>query len=216
MRGEKMKTLIFAVLLAFGIFGCHTNQPPEIVGSFAGKIVLYDSTGTILSNYSGVKIKSDSSTFDSTATDSLGQWRINNVSDGSYNITASKSGFGTYHWYQQAMSGGTNNLQEAAIAQAPNITANLNINSIAWFDSIENWINHDTSSTRDSIINWEQTNFYNIYSDGNNLVWFSLDSLYSKLNYQLYVSHPFKYCFYCELDSNVEPQDSHLLVSDPF
>jgi hypothetical protein len=55
-----------------------------------------------------------------TTTNVDGSWSIENVPEGQYDVTATKAGFGTFHWYEQNVVGGRNDLSTAAIARMPN------------------------------------------------------------------------------------------------
>lgn len=89
------------------MFGCRgiSTTSPDRQGSIAGRVVLYDSTLHILTDYSGVRVSVDGTNL-SVFTDTSGSWRIEGIPEGSENITATKSGFGTYHWYQLDISDG--------------------------------------------------------------------------------------------------------------
>ena len=98
--------------------GCKTTTSPTASGSFAGRVLLFDSTGTALPNFSGTTVVLDGTTF-STTTDATGQWQISGVPEGQYNVTASKPGFGTFHWYEQQIIDGRLDLGAAVIVNMP-------------------------------------------------------------------------------------------------
>jgi hypothetical protein len=106
--------LLTCAVLSFSN-SCGSSNSPTISGSFAGTVALYDSTFEALSNFSSTNVVIDGTSF-STSTDPNGHWEINGVPQGLYDITASKSGYGTFHWYQQPMVGGVLDLKPAEIA----------------------------------------------------------------------------------------------------
>jgi len=114
---KNLSILLFAAIICC-VTGCKTTTSPTNSGSFAGRVLLYDTTGAVLPDFSGTIVTLDGSSF-RTMTDSLGKWVINGVPEGQYNITATKSGFGTFHWYEQQIVGGKLDVQTAAIATMP-------------------------------------------------------------------------------------------------
>ncbi len=111
-------TFVFAVAVLAWMSGCKTVTSPSTTGSFSGRIVLFDSTRYQMPDFSGATVQLDGTSFHTT-TDSLGAWDISGVPEGLYNISASKPGFGTYHWYQTNMTGGTYYLSTVYIARMP-------------------------------------------------------------------------------------------------
>jgi hypothetical protein len=166
-------TFVFAVAVLAWMSGCKTVTSPGMTGLFAGRVALIDSTqialAVALSDFSGATVSIDGTTFSAT-TDSSGQWEISGVPEGLYNITATKSGFGTFHWYEQEMVGGRLDLTPAGIARMPSFTPIL---TKAYFAGL--------------LLG------YNIPSP---------DSI------------PY-FAMYCDLDSNTQPSDAHLLT-DPY
>ena len=116
---------MFAILTALTslIGGCRGTTAPEKTGSFAGRVILFDSTKTIngsyrlpLSDFSNVLVTIDNSSY-SAETDSLGQWEIHDVPEGQYDLTASKQGFGAFHWYQQFLSDARHDLSTPGLSR---------------------------------------------------------------------------------------------------
>jgi hypothetical protein len=124
------KVFALAVTLAIYVFtsGCKTVSSPGTTGSFAGVVMLADTSG-IIANFSGTTVSIDSTSF-STTSNSNGQWMIGGVPEGQYNITASKPGFGTFHWYQQQLLDGTVYLQPIELARMNLFTPVLSI--VVW------------------------------------------------------------------------------------
>src|SRR5258706_13882863 len=94
----RYSVVLVAVITA--VNGCKTSSSPEHDATLAGQVLLIDSSGLILPNSAGIAIQIDG-TNKSTLTDSTGQWKIGGLQEGEYDISASRVGFGTYHWYQQ-------------------------------------------------------------------------------------------------------------------
>ncbi len=158
--------IVIAVAVLAWMGGCKTTTSPGTTGSFAGRVALIDSTQLVLSNFSGITVSIDGTSI-STTTDSSGRWEINAVPEGLYSISATKSGFGTFHWYEQQMVGGRLDLTPAGIAQMPSFTPVI---TKAYFDGL--------------------TLGYNVQAFG---------------------SIPY-FAMYCDLDSNTQPSDAHLLT----
>jgi hypothetical protein len=111
-----------------GLSSCTSDSDDGVV-TLAGHAMLADSTGQPLPNFSGVIVSVDGTKF-STTTDSTGIWQIANLPQGEYNVTATKSGFGTYHWYEQTFEPGRYDLAPIALAQLTPATAL--IRGISW------------------------------------------------------------------------------------
>ncbi|MDP4198024.1 MAG: carboxypeptidase-like regulatory domain-containing protein [Bacteroidota bacterium] len=125
-------TLLFAiaVFVIVAATGCNHTTSPGGGGMIAGRVVLFDSTRMELSDFSGTKVSIDGTTL-STLTDAVGAWQIGGLPEGRYDITASKPGFGTFHWYQQVMVGGRLDVQTAAIARMKDFTPVISLGSFA-------------------------------------------------------------------------------------
>lgn len=171
-----MKIPVF--ITVFGLFlamsGCHTSTSPQGSGTIAGRVILFDSTGTVLTDFSGIYVSVDVTPM-SMVTDPSGDWQFSGLSDGIYDVTATKAGFGTYHWYEQDVAAGRVGEPTAALSQMSSYTpivAGVTINSRIL--SVD-------------ILGYSQ--FPSGLPLGANIAG------------------------YCDLDSNVAPSDSHLLVA---
>jgi hypothetical protein len=113
-------TISFAFLfLMILCAGCVTEHDDGVV-TLAGRAVLMDSTGAIRTDFSGVTVTADGTKFTAT-TDITGAWQIDGLPSGEYDISATKAGFGTYHWYEQTYAHGRYDLATIALAEMPNI-----------------------------------------------------------------------------------------------
>ena len=115
---------VLPIALLVGMGGCKTITSPGATSTFAGRIVLFDSTGYTMNDFSGATVQFDNTSF-TTTTNADGSWEIDNVPEGQYDVSATKAGFGTFHWYEQIVNGGRNDLSTAAIARVPNIALNV-------------------------------------------------------------------------------------------
>lgn len=73
-------------------------------GSFRGNVALVSAMGDTLSNYSGVTIRIEGTPFQATS-NTVGDWEIDNVPAGIYNLLLSKPGFDTLLLPQYQFSG---------------------------------------------------------------------------------------------------------------
>jgi hypothetical protein len=118
-----MKRLFSVVLLFTAVASGCTNDTDSGNGteaSLAGRIALVDSTGIVLSDFSGTTVSLDNTKF-ATTTDASGNWQIHGVPEGQYDITASNPGFGTYHWFEEYVNGGRLDLEATALMRMKNI-----------------------------------------------------------------------------------------------
>jgi hypothetical protein len=119
-------TRIFALLVVSIFFGCKDNTVTVQVhdlGTYRGKVAQYGADGNLASDQSGATISVEGTTFKGT-TDASGNFQIDNVPAGIYNLLISKMGYDTDLVSQNQFSGsGTQFLQ------------NEQIHKIAW-DSI--------------------------------------------------------------------------------
>ncbi|PWV48152.1 carboxypeptidase-like regulatory domain-containing protein [Chitinophaga sp. S165] len=88
------------------MMSCKKDPPPEPEGIITGNVIVYDSTGTALTDHSGVIVTIDSLGLKDT-TDASGAYNFNEVAAGTYNFSYSKAGYGTYRIIGQVHAGGT-------------------------------------------------------------------------------------------------------------
>ena len=90
----KLTLSLLAGLTIFG--GCKNNTIVENndVGSFRGNVALVSAMGDTLSNYAGVTIAIEGTTLQATSS-ATGDWNIENVPAGIYNLLFTKPGFDT-------------------------------------------------------------------------------------------------------------------------
>ena len=113
-----------AIACASFLMSCKGNSTSPLgTSTFAGRIALFDSAGHAINDFSGVTVQLDNTNLQ-TATNADGSWEIDNVPAGQYDISATKSGFGTFYWYEQTATGGRYDLSTAGLAEMPNIVPN--------------------------------------------------------------------------------------------
>jgi hypothetical protein len=163
-------SLLCITLSAVFALNCRTiTTSPPSTGSIAGRVILYDSNQTIMTDFSGIHVSIDG-TSKSMVTDSTGNWLFSGLAGGMYDVTASKTGYGTYHWYQQNVGDGRVYELSAALATLPTFTPVISDPHI------------DGSGFSASLCGY-----------GVPLLGIAC---------------------YCDVDSNVQPSDSHLMVFD--
>jgi hypothetical protein len=122
--------LLLIVCVGF-LSACKSSTAPDGSNTIAGLVVLYDSTGldsdtaaVTLSDFSGIDVSIDGTTH-KTVTDRDGHFKFDNIPNGTYSITATKAGFGTYHWFEQPVVNGSVNLTQAIFSRMPQGPAGL-------------------------------------------------------------------------------------------
>jgi len=126
---KRVRLLVSLLVISVVISSCSTNttntvEAPVHHGTLAGRIVLYDTGSISMTDYSGVVVSIDSTGM-KAVTDSFGNWRIDGVAQGQYNITASKDGFGAYHWFEQLVDTGRYDLATISLGKMSNVTPTL-------------------------------------------------------------------------------------------
>jgi hypothetical protein len=95
-----------------------TNRNPGLTGNIAGYIYLADTSG-LQRGSAGITL-SIASTQYSTMTDSSGKWTFNNLPIGTYDIRASKPGYGKMHWFGIKVTGfGTYYVPSTILGEIP-------------------------------------------------------------------------------------------------
>jgi hypothetical protein len=123
-------TLLLPLFVALAMSSCCENgAAPNGTssngnGSIAGEAILFDSTGAVLTDFSGVSVTVDGTSMLAVSSTS-GTWQFDNMPVGVYNVTATKASFGTFHWYQQALNDGHIDVATAALARMPNYSPSL-------------------------------------------------------------------------------------------
>ncbi len=117
------KNGIFTIAF-FGLSCSNPSSPVSpIEGSIAGHIALLDSAGYV--SPLGVSVSIPSLNLYSM-TDSSGEWHFDNLPIGSYDLVATKQGYGTMKWFEEHVVGpGTLYISSVAIPQIPGCTVTL-------------------------------------------------------------------------------------------
>jgi len=89
-----------------------TGVYAPLKGDIRGKVIVYDSTGAPLADYSGVIVTIDSTNMADT-TDASGAYSFSQVTAGRYNFSYRKAGYGTYRIIRQLHPGGAQATQLA-------------------------------------------------------------------------------------------------------
>lgn len=82
-----------------------TGVYAPLKGDIRGQVIVYDSTGKALADYSGVIVSIDSTGWTDT-TDASGAYQFNQIPAGRYNFSYKKAGYGTYRIIRQLHPGG--------------------------------------------------------------------------------------------------------------
>jgi hypothetical protein len=110
---------LFLALMLFGACKNGTTVVETDTGTFRGNITLFDANGDTLPNYAGATVQIQGTTFQATSS-ANGDWQINNVPTGIYNILLTKPGFDTLTIPQYQFSGaGTAFIMSTAIQALP-------------------------------------------------------------------------------------------------
>jgi hypothetical protein len=128
-----MKTrIILSLLLGLALVaGCKNTTTVENsdVGSFRGNVALLTAEGDTLSNYAGATAQIQGTTFHATS-NAAGDWEIDNVPAGIYNILLTKPGFDTLIIPQYQFSGaGTSFVVGTAIQAIPQDSMVITLNN---------------------------------------------------------------------------------------
>lgn len=99
-----MKRNLFLLLIIAAACGKNSSQNtipvPDLIqasqtrANIAGRILLYDEDGNLAADNSGITIALDNSTV-RTTTDASGNWKLDSIPQGTYDITYTKAGYGT-------------------------------------------------------------------------------------------------------------------------
>jgi hypothetical protein len=118
MKNKITIGLLLAICVCFG-YACKkwdVDNPkyPPLKGAVSGKVILYDTSGTRLPSAAGVTVTLDSSRYTAVTNDS-GVYVIPHVPRGSYDVSFTKSGYGTYRLFNQEHTGGAQMTQLATV-----------------------------------------------------------------------------------------------------
>jgi hypothetical protein len=131
---SKIILSLFSLIAIYSSFSCTkegTQGPPgppgdtgmyvPLKGDIKGKVIVYDSLGIALADYSGVEVIIDSTDLKDT-TDASGAYSFSDVPAGRYNFSYRKEGFGTYRIIRQLHPGGPQptQLKDADVGQIYN------------------------------------------------------------------------------------------------
>lgn len=118
MKNKMTIGLLLAIFVCFG-YACKkwdTDNPtyPPKKGSVSGKVILYDTTGRRLPSAAGVTVTLDSNRYTAVTNDS-GVYVMQHVPRGSYDVSFTKNGYGTYRLFNQEHTGGAQMTQLATV-----------------------------------------------------------------------------------------------------
>jgi hypothetical protein len=119
---------VAAMLIVIGILvsGCSKNENPlsvsssDMSGKLGGWVELKDAEGRTIPDAGGVSVTVEGTNFTAT-TGSNGQWSIASLPAGTYVVTFSKSGYGTYKSIgHRHVGGGDSYLSPVTLGAVPN------------------------------------------------------------------------------------------------
>ncbi len=112
--------VLAANLFTIALFnGCKSTTIVDNLGTFRGTVALISPTGDTLQNYAGATVQIQGTSFQATS-NAAGDWQIDNVPAGIYNLVMTKPGFDTLILPQYQFSGaGTAFLFSNAIQAIP-------------------------------------------------------------------------------------------------
>jgi hypothetical protein len=116
----KIQASIFILFAIAIIGGCKSSTTVvDNTGSLRGNVALVNASGDTLSNYAGATVQIQGTSFQGTS-NATGDWEIDNVPAGIYNVSMTKTGFDTLIIPQYQFSGaGTSFLLSNAIQAIP-------------------------------------------------------------------------------------------------
>lgn len=109
----KINSLI-VILITLSFFACNKDEEEkkETTSSISGKVALYDEGQTSADNSDMTVTVEGTSPLITSKTDGSGEFTIENVPFGTYNLLFDKTGYGTYKYFDASLTetGGTLNL----------------------------------------------------------------------------------------------------------
>jgi len=115
---------ILSIFVAVALLGScksstSTGESTAVTGTFKGNVALVDARGDTLSNYTGATVNIEGTSFHATS-NATGDWEIDNVPAGVYNIILTKPGFDTLVIPQYEFKGvGTSFILSSGIQALP-------------------------------------------------------------------------------------------------
>jgi hypothetical protein len=110
----KITTAIVALfIIALIAGGCSKAESPvgssssEMTGNLIGWVILKHTSGVDITDKSGVSVNVEGTPY-ATTTDANGKWTLTNLPSGTYTVTISKAGYGTYRQFGYQFVGGGN------------------------------------------------------------------------------------------------------------
>lgn len=96
MKNDAVTFLLFAGILA-ALTGCNLNSSSDpLSGNMIGYVSLHDVNGYVVQEDTGIWVSVAGKVYTTTTnTDSAGEWEISGLTSGTYDISVSKSGYGT-------------------------------------------------------------------------------------------------------------------------
>ncbi len=101
---------------------------PSLTGNIIGYLTLYNSFGDRIPNASGVAVTIDGSKPRTVFTDSLGEYKLDSIQTGIYNITFVKDSFVTYKKLGQQFVGGSEPVISNVTLYVPSVNSVSNLN----------------------------------------------------------------------------------------
>jgi hypothetical protein len=149
---------VAAMLIVIGILvsGCSKNENPlsvsssDMSGTLGGWVELADIDGGPVADAGGVSVTVEGTNYSATTT-SDGQWSIGGLPAGTYIVSFSKSGYGTYKSIgHRHVGGGDSYLSPVTLGAVPGMSiSNFSVRSL---DSVVSYIRRDTLHQTDDTI----------------------------------------------------------------
>ncbi len=97
---------LFSIAVLLSVAGCKSDcEPQSSVGSIVGFVKLVSENQQPFADNGGAKVSIDNTSI-FAITDSKGKYELKNVRAGTYDITVTKDGFGTYRQFSISYAGG--------------------------------------------------------------------------------------------------------------
>ena len=161
-----MKTLTAIVICAMltSLGGCDGDEGaigpqgpggPRLQGNILGSVRVFGRDGTLKPTFAGVRVYIEGST-DTASTDSLGRWKLANVSSGIYSIVLTMSGYGFTKFPQvQFIGGGDLYVLQTDLVEVPNYT----VTGVQVILDAQGVTVHGTLSASIPDIRWQEVRF---------------------------------------------------------
>src|SRR5208282_783346 len=128
MKREIITSVVCSIVLLFSTCKKEVGPAgPELSGTIMGFVTLYNSLGERIADAKGVLVRIDGTNPRTVLTDSIGEYQLDSIKTGIYNITFSKDSFNTFKRIGQQFVGGSDPVISNVTLYVPSINAVSNL-----------------------------------------------------------------------------------------